>query len=656
MSAEGIRARYAAFVSYSHSADRELARNLQRALERMGTPWYRARALHVFRDETDLTANPELWQYLTRALDAADFFVLLASPEAAASPWVNKELEYWLGKHPASTILIAITAGELEWDSASADFDWRRTDCIPAALATRFKDVPTAADLRSIEARKLGDPDFTQQVAKLVAAIRDVPVRELYDLEMTRYRRRLRWIGATAATLAALLVIVGWQLVRIQTQSRDAIAEALASRARVEQASAPARAARLAATAVALRDSPRTRGQWIAAAHGLADWTATLPDARLTDFADGQLVVTDASGEVRTLPLPFIPASTTVAAQAETGLRVIDKGKCIAEDYVTPAPQGGDVRVCNASELAFGAANVGSAGQLWLTVAGDVSAVPAAPSCATMLLLQRNPIRGEVSVGDIDSAFLRRNAHASARTEDANSLGVDPPAGWLPLGTIDRPAATAACALLFLDPTRQLRRWRRGDGQSLVSDSSLGPIEDYRVSPDGRWLAIQHAGGRFVVLHADPPSARPALDIRWAAPSRAADGSYVGVVLGADKSTSTLCLRSAGSSACDAQLRLAPGVLGGEGEAFIDVSRTRCRPSRCVELSGVRGLQTCIGCHRVRGCVWRRARRGARRCDFPRCEACSRRPRQHCEDVRSPRRPPRQPDAHAHVRSDATRI
>ena len=277
--------------------------------------------------------------------------MLLASPQAAGSAWVNKEIDYWLDKRPASTILIAITAGELRWDADAGDFDWNHTDCIPAALGNRFSDIPTAADLRGIERRKLGDPDFTLQVAKLVAAIRDVPVRELHDLEMTRYRRRLRLIGATAVTLAALLVVVGWQLVRIRTQSRDAVAEALASRARVEQASAPARAALLAATAVALRDSPRTRGQWIAAAQGLANWTAVLPDARLQELTDGRLVVTDAEGGVRTIPVPDTSGSAAPAAASR--FRLIDEGHCIAEDYVTPAPQGGDVRVCNRPRLAL---------------------------------------------------------------------------------------------------------------------------------------------------------------------------------------------------------------------------------------------------------------------------------------------------------------
>src|SRR5690606_34174758 len=110
---------------------------------------------------------------------------------------------------------------------------------------------------------------------------------------------RLRLIGATALTLAALLLIVGWQLVRIEAQSREALAEALTNRSRVEQSSAPARASMLAATAVALRDIPRTRAQWIAAAHALANWTDVIPEARLIGLDDGRLVVAAADNDRR---------------------------------------------------------------------------------------------------------------------------------------------------------------------------------------------------------------------------------------------------------------------------------------------------------------------------------------------------------------------
>lgn len=57
---------YDAFISYSHALDGSLAPALQTGLERFAKPWYRPRALRVFRDTTNLAANPGLWSSLRK--------------------------------------------------------------------------------------------------------------------------------------------------------------------------------------------------------------------------------------------------------------------------------------------------------------------------------------------------------------------------------------------------------------------------------------------------------------------------------------------------------------------------------------------------------------------------------------------------------------
>src|SRR4051794_13312106 len=139
---------YAAFVSYSRSTDEGLARRLEHAIERFATPWYRLRSLDVFRDDTDLSANPGLWSSLTRALDGAEYLVLLASPGAAGSPWVGREVSYWLEREGADRLLIALTDGEIVWDERRGDFDWTRTTALPPVLAGAFREEPRYTDLR----------------------------------------------------------------------------------------------------------------------------------------------------------------------------------------------------------------------------------------------------------------------------------------------------------------------------------------------------------------------------------------------------------------------------------------------------------------------------------------------------------------------------
>src|SRR6202035_3666094 len=94
---------YDAFISYSHAKDKPIAAALQSVVQKLGKPWYRRRALRLFRDDTSLSATPELWPTIVQALGQSRFLVLLASPEAAASPWVNKEVAYWLDAQGADT-------------------------------------------------------------------------------------------------------------------------------------------------------------------------------------------------------------------------------------------------------------------------------------------------------------------------------------------------------------------------------------------------------------------------------------------------------------------------------------------------------------------------------------------------------------------------
>src|SRR3954471_21494782 len=92
---------YDAFVSYSHTKDKPVAAALQSVIQKLGKPWYRRRALRIFRDNTSLSATPGLWPSIEEALAQSRFLLLLASPEAAASPWVGKAASPWVGNEVA---------------------------------------------------------------------------------------------------------------------------------------------------------------------------------------------------------------------------------------------------------------------------------------------------------------------------------------------------------------------------------------------------------------------------------------------------------------------------------------------------------------------------------------------------------------------------
>ena len=87
-----IEARYDAFISYNHGADSELAPAVERGLQRLAKPWYRLRALSVFRDLSDTGLNDSLWGTVQRQLDGSRWLIVMACPESAASPWVQREV------------------------------------------------------------------------------------------------------------------------------------------------------------------------------------------------------------------------------------------------------------------------------------------------------------------------------------------------------------------------------------------------------------------------------------------------------------------------------------------------------------------------------------------------------------------------------------
>lgn len=234
---------YHAFISYSHSADARLAPLLQRALERLGTPWWRRAALRVFRDDDSLPASAALWSGIEAALARSQHLVLLASPGSAASPWIDREVRWWLAHRDPDKLLIAVTAGELVYDRGQADFDFPRSSCLPAALKGVFKREPHWVDLRPArhaEHLSLRDTRLRSPALALAAAVRGVSKDALENADMRQHRRA--WtavLGAVAVLLGAGAVTLlamntarteseAARLARLQAESRRLAAEARA--------------------------------------------------------------------------------------------------------------------------------------------------------------------------------------------------------------------------------------------------------------------------------------------------------------------------------------------------------------------------------------------------------------------------------------------
>jgi WD40 repeat protein len=268
--------RYSAFLSYSRAVDGKLAPALQQSLHRFAKPWFRQRAVRVFRDDASLSANPGLWSSIQAALDGSEFFILLASPEAAASPWVAREVEYWLAHKPPRNLLIAVTDGDVVWDAARGDFDRGATTCLPTVLFGALAEEPRWVDFRGArdeEHLSLRTLPFRDVVADLAAPLHHRDKDDMLGEDVRQHRRTIRLArsGATALAVATVVAVAAAiaavnqartateQRNAAVTQQRIATARQLVASAANAVGGDPALALRLGLAARAINDDQEAR-------------------------------------------------------------------------------------------------------------------------------------------------------------------------------------------------------------------------------------------------------------------------------------------------------------------------------------------------------------------------------------------------------------
>ena len=196
--------RYWAFISYS-SKDAKWGRWLHRAIETYGipaqltgkpTPTGHAspKRFHpLFRDRDELAASSDLGAQIEAALRTSRYLIVICSPNAAHSEWVNKEITTFQSMGRQGRILAIIVDGE---PNAADD-----RECFPPALST-FE--PTAAD-----ARPVGDGRENAKL-KLLAGMLGVGFDALKQRDAQRKIHRLQLVVAASALVILSLAGMAW--------------------------------------------------------------------------------------------------------------------------------------------------------------------------------------------------------------------------------------------------------------------------------------------------------------------------------------------------------------------------------------------------------------------------------------------------------------
>jgi hypothetical protein len=136
-----------AFISYSHK-DKPFAVLLERTLRRYTPPRglpVPKRRLNIFRDESDLVGT-ELLAALAPHLEGSRKLIVICSPNARASSYVNDEINYFAQVHAKKDLISVLIAGSPETADPANNLDM----AFPAALCEHLKE-PFASDYRDFD-------------------------------------------------------------------------------------------------------------------------------------------------------------------------------------------------------------------------------------------------------------------------------------------------------------------------------------------------------------------------------------------------------------------------------------------------------------------------------------------------------------------------
>ncbi len=201
---------YFAFISYSH-ADKRWSTWLHRKLESYKTPKQilgqivrdgaiPARLTPIFRDRDDLPSSSDLSASVIKALKRSSNLIVICSPRAAQSRWVNEEILSFKKLNDAARIFCLIVDGEP--NSTSPELE-----CFPEALRVQYdadgQPLPEFKESIAADARPEGDGRQLARL-KLIAGLIGV---ELDDLRQREVHRRYRHMAAiTVGSMAGMVV------------------------------------------------------------------------------------------------------------------------------------------------------------------------------------------------------------------------------------------------------------------------------------------------------------------------------------------------------------------------------------------------------------------------------------------------------------------
>ncbi len=221
---------YKAFLSYSHKDEVQAAR-LHRKLEqyripknlRQNGPGLGA----IFRDKDELSAASVLDASIQTALRESESLIVLCSPHAVRSQWVDKEIALFKSLGREDHIFTVLLSGIP--NAARRGFPADQ-ECLPKSLRYDLTEAgeifaersePLATDLRrGGDGKKLG-------LLKLVSGLLGLGLDQFLQRQLVHARRRMMGVLVASSILISIFAGLSWATytAQLQAEARQADAE-----------------------------------------------------------------------------------------------------------------------------------------------------------------------------------------------------------------------------------------------------------------------------------------------------------------------------------------------------------------------------------------------------------------------------------------------